>query len=48
MPVWNDFFLFLVLITRDNLKTLAALPTTLVCIVLSKPFISGITHGAVK
>ncbi|MBZ9851306.1 hypothetical protein LB565_25280 [Mesorhizobium sp. CA14] len=28
--------------------TLAALPTTLLCIALSKQFISGITQGAVK
>ena len=72
VPIWNDFFFPLVLITSDNLKTLpqgltvfvgefttdwgvlftgltlAALPITLVYIVLSKQFISGITQGAVK
>jgi raffinose/stachyose/melibiose transport system permease protein len=72
VPIWNDFFFPLVLITSDDLKTLpqgltvfvgefttdwgvlftgltlAALPITLVYIVLSKQFISGITQGAVK
>ncbi|MBN9547488.1 MAG: carbohydrate ABC transporter permease [Alphaproteobacteria bacterium] len=72
VPIWNDFFFALVLITSDNLKTLpqgltvfvgefttdwgvlftgltlAALPITLLYIVLSKQFISGITQGAVK
>ena len=72
VPIWNDFFFPLVLITSDNLKTLpqgltvfvgefttdwgvlftgltlAALPITLLYIVLSKQFISGITQGAVK
>ncbi|PDQ17282.1 sugar ABC transporter permease [Mesorhizobium sanjuanii] len=72
VPIWNDFFFPLVLITSDNLKTLpqgltvfvgefttdwgvlftgltlAALPITLLYVVLSKQFISGITHGAVK
>jgi raffinose/stachyose/melibiose transport system permease protein len=72
VPIWNDFFFPLVLITSDNLKTLpqgltvfvgefttdwgvlftgltlAALPITVVYIVLSKQFISGITQGAVK
>ncbi|RUX91214.1 carbohydrate ABC transporter permease, partial [Mesorhizobium sp. M2A.F.Ca.ET.040.01.1.1] len=72
VPIWNDFFFPLVLITSDNLKTLpqgltvfvgefttdwgvlftgltlAALPITVLYIVLSKQFISGITQGAVK
>ncbi|PTE06916.1 carbohydrate ABC transporter permease [Mesorhizobium helmanticense] len=72
VPIWNDFFFPLVLITSDNLKTLpqgltvfvgefttdwgvlftgltlAALPITLLYVVLSKQFISGITQGAVK
>ena len=72
VPIWNDFFFPLVLITSDNLKTLpqgltvfvgefttdwgvlftgltlAAPPITLLYIVLSKQFISGITQGAVK
>jgi raffinose/stachyose/melibiose transport system permease protein len=72
VPIWNDFFFPLVLITSDELKTLpqgltvfvgefttdwgvlftgltlAALPITLLYIVLSKQFISGITQGAVK
>jgi raffinose/stachyose/melibiose transport system permease protein len=72
VPIWNDFFFPLVLITSDDLKTLpqgltvfvgefttdwgvlftgltlAALPITLVYVVLSKQFISGITQGAVK
>ncbi len=72
VPIWNDFFFPLVLITSDNLKTLpqgltvfvgefttdwgvlftgltlAALPITLLYIVLSKQFISGITQGAIK
>jgi raffinose/stachyose/melibiose transport system permease protein len=72
VPIWNDFFFPLILITSDNLKTLpqgltvfigefttnwgvmftgltlAALPITLLYIVLSKQFIAGITQGAVK
>ncbi len=72
VPIWNDFFFPLVLITSDDLKTLpqgltvfvgefttdwgvlftgltlAALPITLLYVVLSKQFISGITQGAVK
>lgn len=72
VPIWNDFFFPLVLITSDDLKTLpqgltvfvgefttdwgvlftgltlAALPITLLYIVLSKQFISGMTQGAVK
>ncbi|MER8444947.1 carbohydrate ABC transporter permease [Mesorhizobium sp. M1066] len=72
VPIWNDFFFPLVLITSDELKTLpqgltvfvgefttdwgvlftgltlAALPITLLYIMLSKQFISGITQGAVK
>ena len=72
VPIWNDFFFPLILITSDNLKTLpqgltvfmgefttnwgvlftglslAALPITLVYIVLSRHFIAGITQGAVK
>jgi raffinose/stachyose/melibiose transport system permease protein len=72
VPIWNDFFFPLVLITSDELKTLpqgltvfigefttnwgvmftgltlAALPITLLYIVLSKQFIAGITQGAVK
>ncbi|MBW6424348.1 carbohydrate ABC transporter permease [Rhizobium sp. XQZ8] len=72
VPIWNDFFFPLILITSDDLKTLpqgltvfigefttdwgvmftgltlAALPITLLYIVLSKQFIAGITQGAVK
>jgi len=72
VPIWNDFFFPLILITSDNLKTLpqgltvfigefttnwgvmftgltlAALPITLLYILLSKQFIAGITQGAVK
>lgn len=72
VPIWNDFFFPLILITSDNLKTLpqgltvfmgefvtdwgvlftgltlAALPITLLYILLSKHFIAGITQGAVK
>jgi raffinose/stachyose/melibiose transport system permease protein len=72
VPIWNDFFFPLILITSDSLKTLpqgltvfigefttnwgvmftgltlAALPITLLYIVLSKQFIAGITQGAVK
>lgn len=72
VPIWNDFFFPLILITSDNLKTLpqgltvfmgefvtdwgvlftgltlAALPVTIVYILLSKQFIAGLTQGAVK
>jgi len=72
VPIWNDFFFPLILITSDDLKTLpqgltvfigefttdwgvmftgltlAALPITLLYIILSKQFIAGITQGAVK
>jgi raffinose/stachyose/melibiose transport system permease protein len=72
VPIWNDFFFPLILITSDDLKTLpqgltvfigefttnwgvmftglalAALPITLLYILLSKQFIAGITQGAVK
>lgn len=72
VPIWNDFFFPLILITSDNLKTLpqgltvfmgefvtdwgvlftgltlAALPITVLYILLSKHFIAGITQGAVK
>ena len=72
VPIWNDFFFPLILITSDNLKTLpqgltvfmgefvtdwgvlftgltlAALPITLLYVLLSKQFIAGITQGAVK
>lgn len=72
VPIWNDFFFPLILITSDNLKTLpqgltvfmgefvtdwgvmftgltlAALPITLLYVVLSKQFIAGLTQGAVK
>jgi raffinose/stachyose/melibiose transport system permease protein len=72
VPIWNDFFFPLILITSDNLKTLpqgltvfmgefttdwgvlftgltlAALPITLLYVVLSRHFIAGITQGAVK
>lgn len=72
VPIWNDFFFPLILITSDDLKTLpqgltvfmgefvtdwgvlftgltlAALPVTILYIVLSKQFIAGLTQGAVK
>ena len=72
VPIWNDFFFPLILITSDNLKTLpqgltvfmgefvtdwgvlftgltlAALPVTLLYILLSRQFIAGLTQGAVK
>jgi raffinose/stachyose/melibiose transport system permease protein len=72
VPIWNDFFFPLILISSDNLKTLpqgltvfmgefvtewgvlftgltlAALPVTLLYILLSRQFIAGITQGAVK
>lgn len=72
VPIWNDFFFPLILITSDSLKTLpqgltvfmgefvtdwgvlftgltlAALPVTLLYILLSKQFIAGLTQGAIK
>jgi len=72
VPIWNDFFFPLILITSDNLKTLpqgltvfmgefvtdwgvlftgltlAALPVTILYILLSKQFIAGLTQGAIK
>jgi raffinose/stachyose/melibiose transport system permease protein len=72
VPVWNDFFFPLILISSDNLKTLpqgltvfmgefvtdwgvlftglsfAALPITLLYVVLSRHFIAGMTQGALK
>lgn len=72
VPIWNDFFFPLVIITSDRLKTLpqgltifmgefntdwgvlfaglalAALPLTLLYVVLSRQFIAGLTQGAVK
>lgn len=72
VPIWNDFFFPLILITSDNLKTLpqgltvfmgefvtdwgvlftgltfAALPITLLYVILSRHFIAGITQGAIK
>lgn len=72
VPIWNDFFFPLILITSDNLKTLpqgltvfmgefvtdwgvlftgltlAALPITILYILLSKQFIAGLTQGAIK
>ncbi len=72
VPIWNDFFFPLVILTSDRLKTLpqgltifmgefntdwgvlfagltlAALPITLVYILLSRQFIAGLTQGAIK
>jgi raffinose/stachyose/melibiose transport system permease protein len=72
VPIWNDFFFPLILISSDNLKTLpqgltvfmgefvtdwgvlftgltlAALPVTLLYILLSRQFIAGLTQGALK
>ncbi|MBN9334541.1 carbohydrate ABC transporter permease [Devosia sp.] len=72
VPIWNDFFFPLILITSDSLKTLpqgltvfmgefvtdwgvlftgltlAALPITLLYILLSRQFIAGLTQGAIK
>lgn len=72
VPIWNDFFFPLILITSDSLKTLpqgltvfmgefvtdwgvlftgltlAALPVSLLYILLSKQFIAGLTQGAIK
>lgn len=72
VPIWNDFFFPLILITSDSMKTLpqgltvfmgefvtdwgvlftgltlAALPVTLLYILLSRQFIAGLTQGAIK
>ena len=72
VPIWNDFFFTLILITSDSMKTLpqgltvfmgefvtdwgvlftgltlAALPVTLLYILLSRQFIAGLTQGAIK